>query len=110
MQELFREHDFTRVAYYQGLVEAAGIPTCIRNEHLTASGLSGFPIPEFFPALCVMNDDDYVQAVQIIRAHLLVDQGTVDTEVPCPACGKINPGNFELCWSCGASITGSSNR
>ena len=104
MKELFREADFTRVAFYQGLVEAEGIPTFIRNQHLTNSGLTEIPIPEFFPALCVMNDEDYVRAVQIIRLHLTADNSSADTEVPCPACGEMSPGNFDLCWSCGAEL------
>ena len=108
MRELFREQDFTRVAFFQGLVEAEGIPTLIRNQHLTGSGLTEIPIPEFFPALCVLHDDDYARAVEIIRAHLVHQSAAVETEVPCPACGEINPGNFETCWSCGAEIGGGS--
>lgn len=59
MRELFREQSIIRVNFFQSLLEAEGISTLIRNEHLTASGLSEIPIPEFFPALCVMNDEDY---------------------------------------------------
>lgn len=104
MKELFREADFTRVAFFRNLVEAEGIPTLIRNEHLTGSGLTEIPIPEFFPALCVVNDDDYVEAVRIIRSHLQTENRDSQTEIPCPACGESNPGNFELCWSCGAPL------
>jgi hypothetical protein len=104
MKELFREPDFTRVAFYQSLLEAQGIPTFIRNQDLSSCSPAGYPIPEFYPALCVMNDDDYVAAVQIIRRHLLADRGAADTEIPCPACGEPNPGNFDLCWSCNAPL------
>ena len=24
----------------------------------------------------------------------------------CPACGEDSPGNFELCWNCGAALPG----
>lgn len=104
MKELFREADFTRVAFYQGLLEAAGIPTIIRNEHLTGSGLTEIPIPEFFPALCVMDDADHEEAVQIIRSHLTAESPDADIEIPCPACGEMNPGNFAQCWSCEAAL------
>lgn len=107
MKELFREQDFTRVAFFQNVLEAKGIPTFIRNQHLTGSGLTEIPIPEFFPALCVMRDDDYESAVEIIRAHLVEDPAEVGIEVQCPACGEINPGNFAQCWMCGAEILGS---
>jgi hypothetical protein len=60
----------------------------------------------FFPALCVLNDDDYVQAVAIIREHLAANQKNADLEITCISCGETNPGNFEVCWSCGDSVTG----
>ena len=85
-------------------MEAEGIPTLIRNQHLTCAGLTEIPIPEFFPALCVMNDEDYEKAVQIIRSHLTAESPDADVEVPCPACGETNPGNFAQCWSCGAPL------
>jgi len=104
MKELFREADITRVTFFKLLLEQEGIPTLIRNEYLTMSGLSEIPIPEFFPALCVMEDADYVRAVQLIRAHLDAEQQGADREVRCPACGEANPGNFSDCWNCGADL------
>jgi len=108
MKELFRERDFTRVAYFRGVLENLGIATIIRNEYLTCSGLAEIPIPEFFPALCVMDDTDYERAVVIVREHLQSQKSSlVDEEKPCAACGEMNPGNFETCWSCGHLFEGS---
>jgi hypothetical protein len=106
MKELFRELDITRVSYYKALLEDCGIPTMIRNEFLTTFGLSEIPIPEFYPALCVVNDDDYVQAMMIIREHLTANQANADIEIACASCREPNPGNFEVCWSCGNSVSG----
>ncbi len=106
MKELFREQDITRVSYYQMVLEGEGIPTTIRNEYLTCSGLSEIPIPEFFPALCVTEDADYERAVRIIRGHLKENQAGADEEVVCKSCGETNPGNFDICWSCGKPVAG----
>ena len=106
MRELFRELDITRVSYYKAVLESYGIATLIRNEFLTASGLTDIPIPEFYPALCVMNDEDYLPAVKIIREHLTANQQHADEEIQCASCGETNPGNFETCWSCGNPVTG----
>lgn len=106
MKELFRELDITRVSYYKAVLEEHGIATMIRNEFLTASGLTEIPIPEFYPALCVMNDEDYVAAVKIIREHLTAIQENADEEIVCRGCGETNPGNFGTCWSCGNPVTG----
>lgn len=104
MKELFREPDITRVSFFRMLLEEEGIPTIIRNEYLTMSGLSDIPIPEFYPALCVSEDADYPRAVGLIREHLAKERQGSREEIPCPACGESNPGNFELCWSCGAGL------
>ena len=106
MRELFREQDITRVSYYKAVLEDYEIPTMIKNEYLSGSGLTDIPIPEFFPALCVLNDEDYVRAVKIIREHLTANQKDADIEITCASCGETNPGNFEICWSCGNPVSG----
>jgi len=102
MKELFRERDFTRVGYCQSILTAEGIETILRNEHLT--GLTEFPIPDFFPALCVMKDEDYDRAIGILRERLAADAQNAEVEIACVSCGEINPGNFEVCWSCGGPV------
>lgn len=104
MRELFRERDYTKVGYFESVLEAEGIATIVRNKHLTMSGLAEIPIPEFFPALCVMNDEDYEPAMEIIRKHLLENSVGVEREVACPGCGEMSPGNFDICWSCGGDL------
>lgn len=104
MKELFRESDYTKVGYFESVLEAEGIPTLVRNKHLTMAGLSEIPIPEFFPALCVMRDEDYEPAMEIIRKHLTENCAGVEREVNCPACRELNPGNFDICWSCGVDL------
>jgi len=109
MKELFREADLTRVTYFRNVLESEGIPTMIRSEHLQGAGLTEIPIPEFYPALCVMNDEDYAPAVKIIREHLTTNQAGADQEVACARCGELNPGNFDICWSCGGPVAGEVN-
>jgi hypothetical protein len=102
MKELFRERDLTQVGYCQSILEAEGIPTVIRNESLT--GLTEFPIPDFFPALCVVDEADYDRAIQVLRERLARDEAESGEEIPCAACGEVNPANFEVCWSCGGAV------
>lgn len=104
MKELFRERDFTKVGYFQSVLEAEGIATIVRNKHLTMSGLSEIPIPEFFPALCVMEDIDYERAMEILRRRITENAKNAEIEVLCPACGETNPGNFDMCWACGSEL------
>lgn len=107
MKELFREPDASLVGYLQSVLENEGIPTMIKNEHLNGSGLTEVPIPEFFPALNVIHDTDYQRAMEILRefaARSRENAGKADEDRVCRACGEANPGNFEICWSCGESL------
>ena len=110
MKELFRERELETVSFYKQLLENEGIPCLIRNENLTMSGLTDFPIPEFFPALNVLHDEDYQRAMEIIRQQLhetrTKSAGDPDQESPCPSCGEMNPQNFAQCWSCDSSLSG----
>lgn len=103
MRELFRERDYTRVGYFQTVLEAEGIPTFVRNKD-TTTFMTEIPIPEFYPALCIMNDEDYEDAVQILRDCIVKDSESSQEEVACPKCQETNPGNFEVCWSCGTDL------
>ena len=67
MKEIFRERDPARVGFYQSLLEAEGIPTHVRNRDLATGMGTEVPIPEFFPALCVVNEEDYEAAIELLK-------------------------------------------
>ncbi|MEO5713428.1 MAG: DUF2007 domain-containing protein [Luteolibacter sp.] len=102
MKELYRDRDFSRVGYFQTLLEAAEIPTFIRNENLSVTEIS---IPDFFPALCVVNDGDYDKAMEIIAHQVDKSKEAAGADRICGNCGEACPGNFELCWNCGAALS-----
>jgi hypothetical protein len=101
MREIFSERDFTRIGYYKTVLEAEGIQTFIRNENLSGTEVS---IPIFFPALCVVNEDDYEKALQVLKTLNESDERLSRQEATCSNCGELNPGNFEMCWSCSAVL------
>ena len=97
MKELFRERELSKVTFFQSLLEAAEIPTLIKNEHLSVTEAS---IPDFFPALCVIDAADYDRAFTIIKDHLEETEKLSGTEITCPKCKETSPGNFGSCWNC----------
>ena len=107
MKELFRERDLTRVGFYQSLLEEAGIPTFVRNENLSTT--EGVPMPDFFPALCILNNGDHEAARELIRSHLLRSENASAAEVVCGACGEMVPSHFDTCWNCQFPITRTTN-
>lgn len=98
MKEIFRHQELIYMKQYADVLEQAGVPTMIRND-LTMSCLSEIPIPEFFPNLCV-NEEDAERAVEILNAHTDKMAEGADQEIVCEACGEVSPGNFDLCFAC----------
>jgi hypothetical protein len=58
------------------------------------------PSPVFFPALCVVRDEDYDEAMRILSAIYYAKP----SEAPdwrCAKCSEEVPGTFDSCWQCG---------
>jgi hypothetical protein len=99
MKELFRERDAARIGFYQSILEAEGIPTHVRNRDLVTTMGTEVPIPEFFPALCVVDDEDYELAIECLRENAAED-GAPDL-LPHETKGIVA---FGVCAICGILI------
>ena len=98
MKEIFRDVDHSKVAFCQSILEAEGIRTFMRNEHVSSTEAL---IPVFYPALCVVDESDYEEATGILNARFNADQKRAEMpDVSCPKCGEENPATFDICWSC----------
>lgn len=102
MKELFRDRDIMKVYFYRSLLEDAGIFTFVRNENLSAA--EGVWIPDFFPALCVLNEGDYESARELIRNDQRHAEDTSVTEAVCETCGEMIPDSFDSCWNCQSPV------
>jgi len=110
MKEVFRNADSAWVGLYQSILEAAEIPTFVYNLGTLQMPVAGlavalFPLPIFFPALYVLDDDDYPEAMEILRS-IAVRPSFSSEEWPCPRCGESVPDSFDFCWNCQAARRG----
>jgi len=97
MYEVYRDRDTARVGLLNSILQESGIPTILRN--WTGSNITEIPIPDMFPNICVMNEEDIEPARELIRDYLFATP--VDgPEWTCPKCGEPNEGTFSECWSC----------
>src|SRR5262245_21799016 len=62
MREVFIHQDSAKVGLYKSILDAAEIPNFVRNG-LANNSVTDMPSPVFFPALCVLNDEDYDKAL-----------------------------------------------
>jgi hypothetical protein len=97
MREVFVNQDHARVGFYKSVLDEAGIPNFVRNE--MANNITEMPSPLFFPALCVMNDEDYDQAMSLL-GEIYYGQPAETADWVCPKCGEEVPGTFDSCWQC----------
>jgi hypothetical protein len=102
MREVFSNQDLTLVSYYKGLLDEAGIPCYIRNENGGNPDVAGI---SFQPTLCVISDADFEAAIAHLKSQP-VSSAIPRADWKCPSCREENPGNFELCWNCGAPAPG----
>ena len=108
MREVFVNQDHARVGFYKSVLDEAAIPNFVRNESSNNS-ITEMPSLLFFPALCVVNDDDYDRAIQIL-SEIYYAPPSQAADWRCSECKEEVPGNFDSCWQCGAVRTDSLNR
>jgi len=106
VKEVFSSPDGALIGLFQSLLDEAGIPYFVRNDSAHQAGATGLltpilPLPDFWPALCVVNDEDYAEAMELFRAAREA-RSPNQTDWKCPACGETVPANFTSCWNCGA--------
>jgi len=100
MIEVYSNADSALVGFYRSLLEDAGIRTYFRNEFV--SGVE-VVVPVFYPAICVLNEEDEARALQIIREQSLTASST-GPDWNCATCGETVPGVFAQCWNCSAPL------
>ena len=98
MKEVFRASSPARVGICQSVLENAGISCFVRNETAQQSIPGGlivafFPLPDFWPTLCVVHDDDYPAAMEILR-DVNDSEAAPQPEWRCPRCGETVPAHF----------------
>lgn len=84
-----------------GLLAQARIEARVFNEH-AQGGLGDIPFGETYPGVWIADERDQDIARKIIAAYQ--SKAETGAAVRCPACGEESPGNFAVCWNCGAKI------
>jgi hypothetical protein len=100
MKELYRHHDHARIGLLESLLKEAGIAVFLRNRNLTMTGLSEIPIPEFYPAICVLNSEDEDKALGLIQGFLADEKRPLGEDWRCKNCGEAVPDSMAECWKC----------
>lgn len=96
MQRLYVAADLPEAHLVVQLLERAGIPAQVFNEH-AQGGLGEIPFTHAWPEVWLLEDADAPCAQRALDAWRRVPR------MPswcCRECGEDNPGTFETCWRC----------
>lgn len=78
----------------------AGIAARILNEH-AQGGTGQLPFTQTWPEIWLERETDLVRADEVRRRF---EHAGDAAPRRCAQCGEQNPGSFDLCWKCGASL------
>lgn len=101
MKKVFSANSLIEAQIVLDLLEHAYISGKLFNQH--AQGVVGeIPFTHAYPEVWVIRDEDYERGRTIVESYEKTppELGTV----VCPACGEVNPRNFQLCWHCEAGL------
>lgn len=85
----------------RGLLGQAGIEAKVFNEN-AQSGLGEIPFTHAYPEVWIVDEGDAARAREVIRQFERPDAPSATLR--CSRCAEDNPGNFQVCWSCGEAL------
>jgi hypothetical protein len=103
MRSVFVDQDSARVGHAHSILESAGIASFVRNNlSHTLVGISIVgPLRIFDPELCVINDEDYERAMELLAGfNPQAVECAPRPDWSCPSCKAAVPASFGECWSC----------
>lgn len=100
MQRLYAAANLPEAYIVLELLRAAGIEARVFNEN-AQGGLGEIPFTHAYPELWLLDEADLVRARQVIADY---EHSSAGRDVACAACGEQNPGSFQICWHCGATL------
>jgi hypothetical protein len=101
MRKVFENPDFTLVGHFQSILESAGIATDLRNVGSAIDG-SVFSTDPAIPALWVVEDGAYDEAIALLASFLRPVPEQLRSDWICPGCGETIEKAFDRCWKCGS--------
>ena len=102
MKKVYENMEYTRVGYFQSILEGEGIRTTIKN-YGASTAMGELPFTEVFPELWVLDDQDFERAAKLIRDELDEPPKPKTGEWTCSKCGSVVDAGYSECWKCGAS-------
>lgn len=102
MKRIYTAANLPDAHLVRDLLQHAGIPAHIFNSHAMGA-LGDLPMGSAHPQVWITQLHQEAQARAVIAKY--ADRATVSVARACGTCQESNPGEFELCWNCGAELS-----
>lgn len=102
MHRLYSASDLQEAHLIAGLLRQEGIPVYVFNEN-AVGGMGEIPFTQTWPEIWLEDERDRPRAEALI-ARFERSSDTDRAPVLCTSCAEENPGGFEICWKCGATL------
>ena len=101
MKRLCRASSLPDAHILRAVLQQAGIDAHVFNEN-AQGGVGQLPATDAYPEIWLDDEADFARAESVIAEFERAPTNV--GVVRCGSCREENPGNFEVCWSCGAAL------
>lgn len=101
MKRIYTAANLPDAHLVRNMLEQAGIPAHIFNANAIGA-LGDLPMSAAYPQVWIAQVHQEQHARSVVAEYSRT-AAPLDTKA-CSRCGESNPGEFELCWSCGAEL------
>lgn len=101
MKQIYIAANLPDAHLVRNMLEQAGIPAHIFNANAIGA-LGDLPMSAAYPQVWIAQIHQEQHARSVVAEYSRATP-PLDAKA-CSRCGEANPGEFELCWSCGAEL------
>ncbi len=101
MKRIYTAANLPDAHLVRNMLEQAGIPAHIFNANAIGA-LGDLPMAAAYPQVWIAQIHQEQHARSVVAEYSRVTT-PLDSKT-CGRCGESNPGEFDLCWSCGAEL------
>lgn len=100
MKKLYIANDLIEARLLDSILKSHRLSSVVRNESLQG-GIGELPYVEIWPEIWIKNLNDWDAAKELLSGFTKINP---EEDWKCLNCRETNPGSFQTCWSCNASI------
>ena len=100
MKKIYVAGNLPEAYLVRDLLLQAGVAARVLNEH-AAGALGELAMNSTYPQVWITQEHQLTHARSLIADY---ERRPLAAAKFCAQCGETNPGEFDLCWSCGATL------